>query len=302
MNLVQVSLVSFVIALAGCLLLESFAVRLNLIDHPGERKLQKVAVPRAGGSAVLGAFIISLFLAKAEILNLGILGAAIVYAGGFYDDRKPSNTVREKIIFQLLGVLMAAAYFFSAGVAPIFIFLAAGFIFSMINSFNLMDNMNGLTAGMSVLILISFLSVGLIGEVEALALSAALLGFLLRNFPRGKIFLGDQGSQFLGYWLSFIACRGLLTGTHIGDGRFFIFGSLLGLLVNFAPFIIDTLSVIVIRLKNGAPISKGDQNHLSHQLIKLGFSTVTAPIFLITVQAVFSITWCLLAWRLRGSI
>ena len=302
MSILLVSLFSFLTALTACLFLESFAVRFNLMDHPGERKLQKIPIPRAGGSAVIIAFVISLLFAKAQFVNLGIFGAAIVYAGGFYDDQKPSNTVLEKVIFQLLGVAMASSYFFLAGVAPVFVFLSGGFIFLMINSFNLMDNMNGLTAGMSILILVSFLLVGLISGVEAFALSAALLGFLFRNFPKGKIFLGDQGSQFLGYWISFIACRGILTGVHLLDNRWFIFESLLTLLLIFAPFFVDTISVIVIRLKNGAPISKGDQNHLSHQLLRLGFNTTTAPLVLLAFQMFCGITWCFLAWHLRGSV
>jgi UDP-GlcNAc:undecaprenyl-phosphate GlcNAc-1-phosphate transferase len=292
---------SFLAALLMCLFLERIAVSLRLLDMPGHRKLQSAPVPRAGGLAILTAFILLMLITKQNLLNSGFAGAVIIFLGGFYDDRKPLNSVREKLFFQILGVLAAMIYFQVNGVPVIFNLLAAAFIFLMINSFNLMDNMNGVAAGLSIIILCAVAYTHFLDPISFVILSCALVAFLARNFPFGKIFLGDQGSQFLGYWLSFQACRGILVLSKTPDNTV-LFKYSVSLVVLFAPFILDTLTVIFIRLRKGTPLTVGDQNHLSYQLLKLGFTTNTAPLFLISLQAVFAVGWLLIISAWQGSI
>ena len=278
---------SFIGSLTLCLAVEKYAPRLGLMDLPGHRKLQSRPVPRAGGLAIFFIFFLAqMFIGSFETFLLWS-GALFVYAGGLYDDRRPHNSVFMKLIFQLTGVLLAGGqfYFYENLSGPLTL-VCCGFVFLMINSFNLMDNMNGLTAGMSLLIAACLSLMGLVSPLETMPLAGALLGFLSRNFPSGKIFLGDQGSQFLGYWTSAVVLRALAhkMGPVIGVEEFLICVGFLGLM--FLPFIFDTFLVIFIRIRNGVSIMKGDQNHFSHHLLRRGFTRTTAPLFIFVCHIV----------------
>ena len=279
------ALFSFGLSLVACLALLKYAGYLELMDHPGARKLQKAPVPRAGGMAIFLVYILAnVFWGTIPISGTG-LGAVIVYFGGLYDDRRPKNSVLAKLSFQMTGALLAAVdLYFSNHCGLPFAIICFGFIVLMINSFNLMDNMNGLTAGMSTVLLATFYFLKIIDLAELMILGGALLGFLVLNFPWGKIFLGDQGSQLLGYWMSVQALKALAKGFGEAPTVQTAFFSAVLLIIAFLPFLVDTASVIIIRWRNGKPITTGDQNHLSHQLMKLGFGKQGAPMVLVGVQ------------------
>lgn len=269
-----------------CLLLQKYSFQLGLMDNPGERKLQKIPTPRSGGLAIVFTYFVVSLAARHLVFSLSGLGALIVYLGGLFDDRRPNNTVQIKLTFQMAGALLAAAdlylnYKLNLGLAVI----SFGFILVLINSFNLMDNMNGLTAGMSLALTFGFYYLGLTDFFQTAVLSGAVLGFLLLNFPFGRIFLGDQGSQFLGYWMSLLAIQGLSSKLEpTFNFRYIIYSAIL-LAFFFMPFLFDTALVIIIRLRNGKPITVGDQNHLSHQLLKLGLNNNLVAILMVTLQA-----------------
>lgn len=278
----------------ACLFLQRYSFQLGLMDNPGARKLQKSPTPRSGGLAIVFTYAFVSLTTGHFLLTLSGMGALVVYLGGLFDDRRPNNTVLIKLTFQIAGALLAATdlylnYNLNFGLSIV----CFGFILVMINSFNLMDNMNGLTAGMSLALTIGFYYIGLTDLLQTTILGGALLGFLFLNFPLGRIFLGDQGSQFLGYWMSLLAIQGLSSKLETALNFRYIIYSAIFLAFFFMPFIFDTVLVIFIRLRNGKPITVGDQNHLSHQLLKLGLNTNWVAVLMVTLQTI-CISMCFL--------
>jgi UDP-GlcNAc:undecaprenyl-phosphate GlcNAc-1-phosphate transferase len=151
------------------------------------------------------------------------------------------------------------------------------------NAFNLLDNMNGLAAGTAVIVavfrgLIAYQQHDQAGFLLCASLASAVLGFLVFNFPRGLIFMGDSGALFLGYVLASFA----FTGTYA------YFKSYLDLLIFPVLMLLpicDTTFVTVVRLLSGRPISRGGKDHLSHSLLGFGFSTSTSVMILWLVCA-----------------
>ncbi len=276
----------------SCLLLERFAHHLNLMDHPGERKYQTKPVPRAGGLAIFSAILICSFIFRIKWDPFFLMGFALIYSGGLYDDLRTENTVIKKLFFQISGALVGTAGLLSSlnlELGGYYILLAVSsftLIVLMSNSFNLMDNINGLTAGLSLIICISFYFFNFIDITMLLVISGSLTGFLFRNFPSGKIFLGDQGSQGLGYALSWIAINGVLNKKEMDLSIATFPWAFAVLLMIFLVFFTDTLSVIYIRTKNKVSIFKGDQNHLSHKLVKSGLNKTNAVLFLFAAQTI----------------
>jgi UDP-GlcNAc:undecaprenyl-phosphate GlcNAc-1-phosphate transferase len=139
------------------------------------------------------------------------------------------------------------------------------------NAFNLLDHMDGLSSGVALLAGAAFLVVALqTGQGFMAAMIVPLLGacagFLLFNFPPAKIFLGDAGSLFIGFWMS---C--LTISFTFYDAHYRLYTYVVPLAVLAVP-LFDTSSVLVIRLLRRKPLFEGDTNHLAHRLTALGLS------------------------------
>jgi UDP-GlcNAc:undecaprenyl-phosphate/decaprenyl-phosphate GlcNAc-1-phosphate transferase len=153
-------------------------------------------------------------------------------------------------------------------------------ILTVINSFNFMDNMNGLCGGLGAI------GAGLFGGVAAIhgqylvALLAfltcgALVGFLPHNFPKARAFLGDSGSHLVGYLLAVMA---MLPHFH-SDQHPRPLAVLSPLLILAIP-LADLVWVVILRWRNGQPFYVGDTNHLSHRLVRAGFSKTKAVLLI----------------------
>lgn len=151
-------------------------------------------------------------------------------------------------------------------------------IVGLINSFNMLDNMNGLSAGVGTIASL-FFAAAVLGRPEPgqadvqwfvgglfLILAGALLGFLMHNWPRAKLFLGDCGSYLIGY----ILATGALGATFSGPGA--APWLILAPLCILAIPLYDISSVLIIRIANGASPFVGDTNHLSHRLVRRGMT------------------------------
>jgi UDP-GlcNAc:undecaprenyl-phosphate GlcNAc-1-phosphate transferase len=157
-----------------------------------------------------------------------------------------------------------------------------------------MDNMNGLTAGLSIVIIggisilawSSYLDSYLV--LLGILVSASILGFGMRNFPLGKIYMGDQGSQLLGFFVTAFAITVWLELfqkqiiSSIGQG-------ILLLILLFFLFFADVVTVVTIRLREGRSPFIGDQCHLSHQLVRRGFNATQSVLILIGINSCLAI-------------
>jgi UDP-GlcNAc:undecaprenyl-phosphate/decaprenyl-phosphate GlcNAc-1-phosphate transferase len=167
-------------------------------------------------------------------------------------------------------------------------------ILTVINAFNFTDNMNGLCAGLGAIGAWFFAGIAASDGQYLVALLAfltfgALIGFLPFNFPQGRVFLGDSGSHLVGFLLAVLAILPhFYTRYHPHPLAVLIPLFVLGL-----P-LIDMAWVVLLRWRLGKPFYQGDTNHLSHQLVRLGFSRAQAVLLLWLSAAVLGMIACFL--------
>ena len=263
-----------------------FSKNLGFIDLPNQRKIHAIGTPRNGGLVLFFLFLISSFFVEDHFIQLLRWPATIVFLGGLIDDYKKNTHALFKLSFQTCACLILILNMDVPILYKIlFFFLTLG----MTNSFNLLDNMNGITAFNSVLyfILFYFYSKPTGGPNLWLNLILGSIIFLYFNYIKGQIFLGDQGSQFLGFLISayFSLC---LSQKIIQTDSLRLLGPVLLITVGFFfVYIYDTLSVICIRLKNKKKIYEGDLNHISHKIHQAGLSKKWIPICITALQIPF---------------
>jgi UDP-GlcNAc:undecaprenyl-phosphate/decaprenyl-phosphate GlcNAc-1-phosphate transferase len=252
----------------------------------------KRPVPNVGGIAIVGGFSIAAFLhigvyypelftgqvvPRAVIPftpQLGLVTAALLAALlGLVDD-----LVQLRPATKLAGQLAAASVLILSGVGVwltgnyvIDVAISAFWFVGITNALNLLDNMDGVAAGVGM-IAAAFMGVGflLVGQfglgVLAFAFAGSLAGFLTHNYPPARIFMGDSGSLFIGIFLA-----GLALSPAPGLSRSLFAVIALPLVVLAVP-ILDTTFVTVTRLLEGRSVSQGGRDHTSHGLVALGFS------------------------------
>jgi UDP-GlcNAc:undecaprenyl-phosphate GlcNAc-1-phosphate transferase len=157
----------------------------------------------------------------------------------------------------------------------------------LMNSFNFLDNMDGLTAGVAaivaaVLAWISYRATPseLLMTAMFVTLAGALAGFLIHNFSPASVFMGDSGSLVIGYLLGALTVRA--TYYQVGEPRMPEIAVLTPLIVLGVP-LFDTCSVLWIRWRAGRPLMQGDRNHFSHRLVALGMTERGAVVFIYMV-------------------
>ncbi len=314
------SLYALVVALpfAGTSLLLPFVRRFCVarawLDHPGGRKQHQTPVPRIGGIAffVSFAFTVLLGVALAPTLTsmpevrrlvpeiagalaeahrvrpqlLGLLaGALCIFLVGLLDD-----LLGEKfpVGLKLLGQSAAAAIAVGAGIQVDFTgipllnaIVSFLWILGIANAFNLLDNMDGLAVGVAISsAFIFFLNALALEEIFLCLILAAfvgaLAGFMRQNLHPARIFMGDSGALFIGFMLSSLT----ILEHYVSPASSSLFPVLMPPLVLAVP-LIDTFSVIYIRLSEGRPIYRGDRCHLSHRLVAAGIPEPQAVKFLL---------------------
>lgn len=298
----------------------AMAPRIGFVDHPGHRKVHQHPKPLLGGAAIFLSFImmvygnllvlrwifhtnlsfgsvvllqinnLAYFASGAETifwqLNGMMLGGLVLFCVGLYDDKYGMNPL-VKLLGQFISALILfyfdiyIALFFEA---PVIQFLLTLFWIVLIsNSFNLLDNMDGLSGGVAMIALallgISTYIVDDQGFVSAIsfALSGCIAGFLRYNIYPSKIFMGDAGSITIGYFVAAFTTLGTFyqEGTTTATSW-----SVVMPVVILAVPIFDTLSVVYIRIRNRKPVYVGDKNHFSHRLVAIGMSHRRAVFFI----------------------
>jgi UDP-GlcNAc:undecaprenyl-phosphate GlcNAc-1-phosphate transferase len=214
-------------------------------------------------------------------------GGALVFFVGLADD---VLGVRFPAAAKAAGQLAAAAILVASGVRTSFmpgealdIVLTLLWVVGMTNAFNLLDNMDGLSTGVALVASAVFLvNAWALGEffisLLLLAFMGSLLGFLFYNYNPARVFLGDCGSLFIGYVIASLT----LLERYVSNASSTMFPVLMPVMVLAVP-IMDTATVVLIRVREGRPIYVGDRRHLSHRLVALGFSPRTAVLFIYLV-------------------
>jgi UDP-GlcNAc:undecaprenyl-phosphate GlcNAc-1-phosphate transferase len=275
----------------------------RFVAPPREDRWHERATPNLGGIAIFAGLVVGIVAALAAGAvpgsheeALGILGGcAILFLAGLIDDAYGLPPIAK-----LAAQLGASAVVLSTGLSVTIVTnhwlalaLAALWLVGMTNAFNLLDNMDGLAATLAAVASAFFaidaatLHPNRTVLVVALALLAASLGFLpfnLRRNDRAAVFMGDSGSQVLGFGLAAcgIAATLKVAGTTVAT-------LLVPLLILAVP-ILDTSLVTIVRLFEGRPIYQGGRDHTSHRLVYHGLSDRRAVILLATISAALGAT------------
>jgi UDP-GlcNAc:undecaprenyl-phosphate GlcNAc-1-phosphate transferase len=298
---------SLVVCWAAAWLIRWFGPRWGLVDRPGRRKVHAAPMPTSGGLAIWLGIVVPLaagqlllemlpgfvrlpefiaphvpgLLAQSSRLWTLLAGGTALMLLGLADDRRGLDWRLRLAVQTLVAVVMVRLGWrtgLAAGVPWISEALSVLWIVGLVNSFNMLDNMDGLSAGVAaiaaaMLTVVMFLAPRpdnhqpqLFVGGFLLVVAGSLVGFLWHNRPPARLFMGDAGSYLVGYLLAMAT----LTGTFAGGGSPRHTG--LAPLCVLAVPIYDTASVVLIRLRQGRSPFVGDRSHFSHRLVALGMS------------------------------
>ena len=268
--------ISLVLAAALTYAVREISQRRGFVAKPKSDRWHKRPTAMMGGVAIFLAVLLgyAIFVPKTPESLIVIGASSFLFLVGLLDDVlniKPYH----KLVGQLIGAVMLVGLgprLPLTGYEIVDIWITVFWLIGITNAINLLDNMDGLAAGISAIAAIS-LAVGfaLNGQVNELLLVAvfigALLGFLIFNFNPASIFMGDCGSMFVGFLLA----SSVLIGQAGGRSRGIFSILAVPVLILFIP-IFDTTLVTVIRKLWGRKASQGGRDHTSHRLVALGLS------------------------------
>ena len=282
------------------------APALGMMDKPDPRKVHAVPIPRVGGvGIVLGALLPLAFWLPWNDLTLSyLMGSVVLLIFGIWDDIKQLGHYA-KFVGQFIAVLTVVfhgdlyiSYLPFMGMEPIDD--AVGRVFTVIamvgviNAINHSDGLDGLAGGESLLSLggIAYLASqagDTVVTMIALATMGGVFGFLRFNSHPARVFMGDGGSQFLGFTLAFLVAYLAKIGNPALSPA--LPALLLGLPV------VDILSVLVRRLRGGMNLFKATKNHVHHRLLELGFYHYESVVIIYTLQIMFVVTAVLMPYE-----
>lgn len=280
------------------------ATRWNFLDAPGARKVHTTPVPRVGGIAMAAGTLLALLLSGEFVQPMPayLAGVLVLLLFGVWDDRV-TLSAGPKLLGQVIAVLLimtwgdvtiATTTLAERHALPGWLSWPLTFVFliGVTNAINLADGLDGLAGGttllsLSALALLAFTSGTPFVGVVAIVIVGAILGFLRYNTHPARVFMGDGGSQILGFSAAVLAV--VLTQDELTP-----LSSALPLLLLGIP-IIDTLMVMTQRLLEGRSPLQADRNHIHHRLLALGFDHHEAVMGIYLLQASLFVT----AWYLR---
>lgn len=287
-------LIPFLLNIAFTPLVRRIAVAKGLVSYPRADRWHKYPTAILGGIGIYASAIISALIIGAvnkETAGL-FLGASFLFAAGLYDDKFHIRPYT-KLILQVIAACIAIFFGASIGLPvnrALAIPLTFVWIVGVTNSFNLLDNIDGLAAGIAAIasLMIFFSSLIFANYTSAalsLILAGAALGFLPYNLNPAKIFMGDSGSMFLGYSLAVISIIGTGTARHISN----LFATMLIPVFILSVPIFDTIFVMIMRKFRGKRIFEGGTDHTSHRLVALGLSPRKTVFLLYVISIAFGL-------------
>ncbi len=287
-------LLAMVVTMAWLPVFKRVATKWGIVDKPGTRKVHVIPIPRIGGLAmVIGVLVAALIVLPLDASERWFLFAAAVLAGfGAVDDRYDLD-YRVKLLGQLIAisivVILGDAQIHSITLSERLplpqwasIPLTVIFLVGITNAINLADGLDGLAGGTTFLCLgaLALLAHGsgqVIVAALSLAFAGAILGFLRFNTFPASVFMGDAGSQLLGFAVGVLSLRATQSGTSA-------LSAATPILLLALP-ILDTLSVMTQRVSEGRSPFSPDKNHIHHKLLALGFDHHEAVTVIYAIQA-----------------
>lgn len=314
-NIAIAFLLAFMVAFMVTPYSIKLAEKIGAIDIPKDnRRMRKNSIPKLGGVAVITGFLISFIylisvmyiegsidlfdenLYFKKLIGIG-LGIIVITITGIIDDTKTLKPL-QKLAGQVLAAIIAVSfgvqindidipYFTSLGLSTsISVTLSIIWIIGITNAINLIDGLDGLSSGIALISCVSLLIIfalngsPIIAILMITSIIGALVGFLPFNFSPAKTFIGDTGSNFLGYILSVVAILGVAKTYTLAVIA-------LPILVLGLP-IFDVAWAIIRRMIKGKSIKaifQPDKGHLHHRLVATGFSQKQAVLILYTMSA-----------------
>lgn len=284
-------LLAFIISLLLVPAVRWLGFKTGRVSMPRKERWHRQPTPSLGGVGMFAAFVLALLAISLFYRQLPghwnlLAGALVMFALGTYDDFK-----RISPPVKLGGQLLAATLFIAAGdVIDFFpwpianILLTYFWLVGISNAINLLDNMDGLSGGVSLIaaLMLAYFN-GRMGDVTltwfSLLLAGGILGFLVFNFPPARIFMGDSGSMFLGFTLAALAVARRSQASSVL--------AIMGVPVMlFLLPILDTALVTITRLLRGQSPAQGGTDHTSHRLVAFGLSERQAVLVLYGVAVV----------------
>jgi len=311
---------SLILSLILTKLWRKIALRRSKLDRPSERKIHHMPKPLLGGVAIYLAFTVTVLVNMIVVhilvsnpafshllpdtiighlrgapvvwgkLKIILTGATLMMLLGLLDDLYGVR-FRVKLAGQVLLALLLVGFGIRITLFIPNVYLSGLitiiWIVGITNAFNLLDNMDGLSAGVGLIAAIIFFITAfqegqLFVTAILIAFAGSLAGFLKYNFHPSSIFMGDAGSLFLGYTLASLT----VLNTYYSEQSPTLFPVIMPVLILGVP-IFDTFSVICLRLKSRQSIFEADKRHFSHRLVSLGMTQRQA------VLLVYLVTFCI---------
>ncbi len=310
MKFLSILLTAFVISLVVTPLAIKLAPKIGAMDIPKDnRRMHSRPMPRFGGLAMFAGTeaALAVFVHSDPKMIIIIIGGALIYAVGVYDDLKGLKA-RVKFLLQIC----CAIFLYAGGIQiervknpfnqetyiyfPMWFsaFITVLWIVGITNTINLIDGLDGLAAGVAFIAsaCISYAAV-LSGQytvgLSMLAVSGGALGFLPYNFHPAKIFMGDSGSLYLGFMIAAISIFGSTKGATL-------IATIIPVLVLGLP-IFDTAFAIIRRWVNGCPIMEADKGHLHHRIMATGIGQRRTVLIMYCISAIMGMVAVLFVER-----
>lgn len=300
-------LTSFLIVIAITPLLIKFAIKLEFVDKPTQRKKHKAPVPLIGGVGMFLGFMIGyiVFVSQAGHRNMAImLGASVILIIGIVDDWYKTKGKEFPVLPRLLLQVLAAIIVYKVGIRFVgfmnpfsnqYVLLPRWFqfmltitwIFGVTTVINFSDGMDGLAGGLctisgTTLFIVALFMKQNVSAMMSILLVGACLGFLKYNRFPAKTFMGDSGANFLGFILAVISLDGAFK--HATLISIFVPVLALGL-----P-IFDNIFVVIKRFVLGKPVYKADGTQMHHRLLNTGLSPKQVVMMLYLISVCLNLT------------
>ena len=266
--------------------IRKFSVKNRILDIPNERSSHSVPTPRGGGLAIViawyvGITIMFVLLTIDDKLYFALMSGIILAAISVIDDvidLRPSI----RIIAQTITVLLA--FYFLNGIQPVLLFnkvlipsivlypvVIVGMVW-FINLYNFLDGIDGYASLEAIAIALAFYL--FTGNAISFVLISSVIGFLIWNWPKAKIFMGDVGSTQLGFII-------VVLGIYFHNEKSF---SIINWLILTAPFWFDATLTLYRRWRNKEKLSQAHRKHIYQRLVQSGFSHLKVDILLILIN------------------